>query len=77
MVKKRRQFLKKNAKPHASNFYHLPKAYKGPAKKKIERMVRMGILCRLRWNDNTPWAAALFCQPKTQGIFVLLRILEK
>ena len=59
--------LKKDAKPHASNFYHLPKAYKGPAKKEIERMVRMGILRRLRWNDDTPWAAALFCQPKKTG----------
>ena len=36
--------LKKDAKPHASNFYHLPKAYEVPAKKEIERMVRMGIL---------------------------------
>ena len=59
--------LKKDAKPHASNFYHLPKAYKGPAKKETERMVRMGILCRLRWNDDTSWAAASFCQRKKTG----------
>ena len=36
--------LKKDAKPHASNFYHLPKVYEVPAKKEIERMVKMGIL---------------------------------
>ena len=59
--------LKKGAKPYVRSFYHLPKAYKGPAKKEIERMVRMGILCKLRWNDDTPWAAALFCQPKKTG----------
>ena len=40
--------LKKGAKPHASNFYHLPKAYKDPAKKELDRMVRMGILRRFR-----------------------------
>ena len=27
----------------------------------------MGILQRLRWNDDTPWAAASFCQPKKTG----------
>ena len=59
--------LKKDAKPHASNFYHLPKAYEVPAKKEIERMVKMGILRRLRWNDDTLWAAASFCQPKKTG----------
>ena len=59
--------LKKGAKPYAESFYHLPKTYKGPAKKEIERMVRIGILCKLRWNDDIPWAATIFCQPKKTG----------
>ena len=46
-------------KPYSGSFYHLPKAYKGPANKEIERMVRISILCKLRFNDDTPSVAAL------------------
>lgn len=43
---------------------NLPKAYHAPAKKEVERMVKIGVLKELPWNDNSPWKAPSFAVPK-------------
>ena len=59
--------LKEGMKPNSSTYYTMPKAHEKPAKKEIDCMVAIGILKKLKWHDDTPWAAASFCQPKTTG----------
>ena len=59
--------LKKGAKPHAATYYTLPHAQRGPARKEVDHMVAVGILKKLEWHDDTPWAAPSFSQPKKTG----------
>ena len=59
--------LKAGTKPHASTYYTMPRAYENPAKKEINRMCDVGILKKLHWDNDTPWAAASFCQMKKTG----------
>ena len=64
--------LKEGTKPYTRYYYNLPKVYKVPAKKEIERMVKIGIICKLRWNVDTLWTTALFCQPKkSKGLCIV------
>ena len=56
--------LKAETKAHASMYYTMPRAYEKPAKKEIHRMCDVQILKKLHWDNDTPWAAALFCQMK-------------
>ena len=56
--------LKKGSKPYAGCYYNLPKAYYAPTKKEVERMVEIGILRELPWNDDSPWCAPSFSVPK-------------
>ena len=59
--------LKSGTRPHQGRYYNLPKAYEQPAKKEIERMVAVGVLRKLSWNDDSPWAAPSFVVPKKTG----------
>ena len=59
--------MKEGAKPYESNYYTLPHAQREPAKKEVNRMVAIGILKKLQWHNNTPWAAPSFGQPKKTG----------
>lgn len=56
--------LKSGTRPHQGRYYNLPKAYEQPAKKEIERMVAVGVLRKLSWNDDSPRAAPSFVVPK-------------
>lgn len=56
--------LKEGSKPYAGRYYNLPKAYHAPAKKEVERMVKIGVLKELPWNDDSPWKAQTLAVPK-------------
>jgi len=56
--------LKPGAIPYKGRYYNLPKAYEAVAKKEIERLVSIGVLKRLPWNDDSPWASPSFGVPK-------------
>ena len=59
--------LKPGSVPYAGRYYNFPKAYEIPAKKEIERMVKIGVLKRLPWNADSPWCAPTFGVPKKTG----------
>jgi hypothetical protein len=59
--------LKPGAIPYKGRYYNLPKAYETVAKKEIERLVSIGVLKRLPWNDDSPWASPSFGVPKKTG----------
>ena len=56
--------LKEGMKPYTDQYFNLQKAYKVVAKKEIYRMVAIGILQKVKWNEDSIWAAVFFCQPK-------------
>jgi hypothetical protein len=56
--------LNPGAIPYKGRYYNLPKAYEAVAKKEIERLVSIGVLKRLPWNDDSPWASPSFGVPK-------------
>jgi hypothetical protein len=59
--------LKPGAILYKGRYYNLPKAYEAVAKKEIEHLVPIGVLKRLPWNDDSPWASPLFGVPKKTG----------
>ena len=64
--------LKEGSKPFAGTYYNFPQAYLQPAKKEIQRMVDVGILKKLHWQDDSPWCAPTFGVPKkTQDIRIV------
>ena len=64
--------LKEGSKPYAGLFYKFPQAYVKSAKKEIQRMVDVGILKKLRWDNDSPWCAPSFGVPKkTQDIRIV------
>ena len=66
-VKPARIKLKPGAEPFKGRYYNLPKAYEAVAKREIERLVSIGVLKRLPWNDDSPWASPSFGVPKKTG----------
>ena len=59
--------LKPGSVPYAGRYYNFPRAYEIPAKEEIERMVEIGVLRKLPWDDDSPWAAPTFGIPKKTG----------
>ena len=59
--------LKSNATLYKGRYYNLPKAYEYTCKKKIQRMVDIGVLNELSWYDDSPWASPTFGIPKKTG----------
>ena len=66
-VKPARITLKKGSKPHRGRYYNMPKSYLEYAKQEVERMVEIGILKKLTWDKDSPWAAPSFGVPKKTG----------
>ena len=65
--------LKKGSKPYQGRYFNIPQAYNKPTKKEIERLVAIDVLQKLRYNNDSPWAAPTFTQPKKTGdIWILL-----
>ena len=59
--------LKPGSKPYAGRYFNLPKAYEEAAKKEIARMVEIGVLKKLPWDDDSPWKCPTFGVPKKTG----------
>ena len=59
--------LKPGSKPHASQYYSIPRAYDKVAKAENERLVTVDILKKLDHVHDSPWAAPSFCQMKKTG----------
>ena len=69
--------LKEGVKPHTATYHTLWRTYREPAKKEIDWMVAVGILGKLKWHNNTSWAAASFCQAKKMGILRIVTDFQK
>lgn len=59
--------LEEGAKPYASRYYNIPKAYEEALRKEIARLCEIGVLEKLSFSNDSEWAAATFCQPKKTG----------
>lgn len=69
--------LRPGSKPHASQYYTIPRAYDKVAKDEINQLVTVDVLNRLDHANNSPWASPSFCQMKKTMTFVSLLISEK
>ena len=69
--------LKKGSKPASLPYYNLPKAYLEKAKKEIKQMVKIGVLEKILWYDNSPWSAPTFAVPKKMGDLLLVTNFQK
>ena len=54
--------LQPDAKPYASKFYNVPKAYKDMAKTEVNRLCTVNVLEQLSHTTDSLWAAPSFCQ---------------
>ena len=59
--------LRPGSKPHASQYYTIPRAYDKVAKAENERLVTVDVLKKLDHVHDSPWAAPSFCQMKKTG----------
>ena len=59
--------LKAGSKPYQGRFYNFPRAYELAARKEIERMVKIGVLKKLPWDNDSPWCCPTFGVPKKTG----------
>ena len=59
--------LKEDSKPYQGRYYNIPKAYKQPTRKEIDRMVAIDVLRKLPYDNDSLWAAPTFTQPKKSG----------
>ena len=60
--------LRPGSKPHASQYYAIPRAYDKVAKAENERLVTVDVLKKLDHVHDSPWAAPSFCQMKKSDI---------
>lgn len=59
--------LKEGTRLYQGQYYNLPRAYEEAPKKEIERMVKIGVLKKLQWDDNSPWCCPTFGVSKKTG----------
>ena len=53
--------LKPGSKPHASQYYSIPRAYDKVARAENERLVTVDVLKKLDHVNDSPWASPSFC----------------
>ena len=59
--------LRPGSKPHASQYYSIPKAYNKVARTVNERLVTVDVLKKLDHVDDSLWESTSFCQMKKIG----------
>ena len=60
--------LKADAKPYASRFYNVPKAYKKIAKTEIHHVCTIIVVEKLSHTKDSPWDTPSFCQILKTGV---------
>ena len=64
--------FKEGLKLYQGRYFNILQAYSKPTKKEIERLVAIDVIQKLRYNNDFPWAAPIFTQPKkTSDIWIL------
>ena len=58
--------LKSSVKLYSRHYYNIPNAYKEPIRKEIksDRMVKIGVLKNLKWNDDSRLVLTFFFNVK-------------
>ena len=69
--------LKEGSKPYQGRYYNIPKAYERPTRTEIDRMVTIDVLRKLSYDNDSPWAAPTFTQPKKTGDIRILTDFRK
>ena len=59
--------LKEDSKPYQGRYFDILQAYSAPTKKEIEILVAIDVLRKLHHNNDSPWVALTFTQPKKTG----------
>ena len=69
--------LKEGSKSYQGRHFNIPQAYSAPTKKEIERLVVIDVLRKLRYKNDSPWAAPTFTQPKKTDDIRILNDFQK
>ena len=59
--------VEEETKLFATTYYNIPKMYEKPFHTKVDRMVDINILKRLKFHKDSQWASPSFCQMKKTG----------
>ena len=70
-------YLKEGSKLYQGRYFNIFQAYNKPTRKEIDQLVAINVLRKSRYNNDSPWAAPTFIQPKKTGDIWILTNFQK